>query len=116
MWPPGGVLSGVFSSRSVQAFPTSLNRRNEHATLEVMADLDHKHWLSRFRLAERVSDDARRRRPRPSADESLTRALEMMALADEHGIRKPPGIPAEDLAVYRQWGRLCAPYVSAALR
>jgi hypothetical protein len=81
-----------------------------------MVDADPKHWLARFRLAERVSDEARRQQPVPSADESLTRALEMMALADERGIRKPPGIPAEDLAVYRQWGRLCAPYVRATLR
>jgi hypothetical protein len=75
---------------------------------------DAKRWLSRFRLAERVSDEARRRRPKLTADESLVRALEMMALADEHGIRKPRGIPAEDLAVYQQWGRLCSPYVRAA--
>jgi hypothetical protein len=75
---------------------------------------DAKRWLSRFRLAKRASDAARRRRPKPTADESLVRALEMMALADERGIRKPPGIPAEDLAVYRQWGRLCSSYVKAA--
>ena len=81
-----------------------------------MGDADPKHWLERFRLAERVSDEARRQRPIPSADESLTRALEMMALADEHGIRKPPGIPTEDLAMYRQWGRLCAPYMGAKPR
>ncbi len=76
-----------------------------------MDHADAKRWLSRFRLAEQVSDDARRRRPKPTADESLVRALEMMALADEHGIRKPRGIPAEDLAVYLRWGRLCSHYV-----
>ena len=81
-----------------------------------MEDADPKHWLARFRLAERVSDDARRRRPLPSADESLVRALEMMALADERGLLKPSGIPAEDLTVYRQWGRLCAPYARSVSR
>lgn len=81
-----------------------------------MQDADPKHWLARFRLAQRVSDDARRSRPLPSADESLARALEMMALADEHGILKPSGIPTEDLAVYQQWGRLCAAYARAVSR
>jgi hypothetical protein len=84
--------------------------------MRVMADADPKHWLLRFQLAQRASDEARKRRPKPSADESLTRALEMMELANEHGLQKPRGIPAEDLAVYRQWGRLCAPYMSAARR
>jgi hypothetical protein len=81
-----------------------------------MDHADPKHWLSRFRLAQRMSDDVRRRAPKLSADESLTRALELMALADECGVRRPGGIPAEDLTVYEQWGRLCAPYVRAALR
>lgn len=75
---------------------------------------DAKHWPSRFRLAEHASAAARRRRPLPTADESLSRAFEMMALAEESGIRKPLQIPSEDLAMYRQWGRLCAPYLPRA--
>lgn len=72
-----------------------------------MVASDPRHWLNRFRLAQRVSDDARRSRPLPSPDESLTRALEMMALAEEHGVAKPAGISQEDLDVYRRWGQLC---------
>jgi len=77
---------------------------------------DVKHWVNRFRLAEQVSNEAKRSRPLPVPDDCLTRALEMMQLAEESGIRKPAGIPDEDLVVYQRWGRLCAPYVRAARR
>jgi hypothetical protein len=77
---------------------------------------DTKQWLSRFRVAQQASDEARRGRPLPSADESLTRAFEVMKLAEECGIRKPSQIAAEDLAMYQQRARLCEPYVLRALR
>ncbi|MBI4704350.1 MAG: hypothetical protein HY744_24870 [Deltaproteobacteria bacterium] len=68
---------------------------------------DLVHWVRRYDVAERRAAAERGARPWLSPDESLERALELAALAEETG-RHPSagGVPEEDLAVYAVWSRL----------